>query len=248
MNKENKLFNHSIIIDFPIDYDLYPLAKNVDIIKIVLEKDEYLILPPLWFHCVYTDPETIAVSYKIWNIKGKDEDKDSDLYNSLINNIPIKCNGNKTNISYSDFINNSLYNNFRVILSKTNDCSPVIKNNNIKICIHDDTLLNSIKYAKTENMYAYFGNEVLKKNSFIEDYTDIEKLIKFDNTKTKTNTISLNYHANLWFNLEKNINSGLHQDTEGKILYVLTGKKTFYLIHPEEKNNLYLTEMTNFTY
>jgi len=218
LNEESKQSNHSIIIDFPIDYNLYPLTKDVDIIKIVLEKDEYLIMHPSWFHCVYTDPETIAVSYKIYDAEGKD--KDSVLYNSLINNIPIKCNGNETNISYHDFINNSLNSNFRVILSKTYDCSPVIKDNNIKMCIND-TLLNIIKYSKKEDMYAYIGNETLKKNSFVEDYTDIDKLIKLDDT------ISLKYNVNLWFNLEKNINSGLHHDQNAKILYVLTGKKHF---------------------
>ena len=229
MNNLNKQFNHSIIVDFPIDYNLYPLSKNVDIIKIVLEKDEYIIIPPFWFHWVYTDPETIAISYEIFSLSGEDKF----LYNSFYNNIPIKCNGNKTNIIYDDFINSSLNNNFLAVLSKTSDCSPVIKDNNIKMSTND-TLLNIIKYVNNKNMYAYIGNEPIKNIKSIEEYIDITKLINLDDTLT------IKYNVKLWLNLKKSINSGLHYDENAKFLYVLTGKKTFYLIHPKEKNNLYL--------
>jgi hypothetical protein len=226
--------NHSIIVDYPINYNIYPLANDINIIKIVLEKDEFVIMPPRWFHWVYTEPETIAISYEVIDCKIKD--KNNIFYQTLLKNIPSKYRNKRTNISYNNFINNSLNETYRVMISETSDCSPVIKNSTKKQFIKD-ILLNVINNINIKKNYAYIGSQRIPKNNILNNYDNIKNLINFDDN------IMFKYNSTLWFTLDKIINSGLHFDTSSKILYVLTGKKTVYLIHPKEQKNLYVKIM-----
>ena len=44
------LANHSQIVDYPIDFTLYPDAEDVKFIEIDLVENEYLFIPKLGIH------------------------------------------------------------------------------------------------------------------------------------------------------------------------------------------------------
>lgn len=223
---------HSIIVDYPIDYNKYPLAEKEKIFKVELNKNEYLVIPKYWFHWVYTEPNTIAVSYEIPSVKFKEFD--NNFYKSIYISNPYKGVKNNIDFKYNDFINNSLNDDFLSIISETNDCAPVIKNN-LKKNYYKNTLSNIIE--KNKENYVYVGYNDIPKNSMLNSIIHITTLIdrNFYN--------DIYYKTTVWFTLDKIINSGLHHDHTNNILYVLDGKKTIYLLHPNSIPNLYKKNM-----
>jgi len=225
---------HSLIIDYPIDYDQFPLAKNNQIFKVELNKNEFLTIPLGWFHWIYTEPNTIAVSYEIANVNFKVLENNH-FYNSFKFSNPYKGTNNiNIDINYNEFINSTLNHTYRAIISDNSDCSPVIKNNQFKF-FYENTLENiiSIHY----NKFKYIGMNTIKNNTYVDKYKHINTIIE------KELYYDIYYKSNLWFSLDKIINSGLHSDPYNNIMFVLTGKKTIYLLNPNAKPNLYIRDM-----
>ena len=233
MNMNNINNAHSLIIDYPIDYNTYPLASNCKIYTVVLNKNEYLTIPKFWFHWVYTDPHTVSVSYDIPYVNFIIQ-PDNHFYDSFNFSRPYKSTCNITDIKYNDFINSSLNEEYRAIVSENSDCSPVIKNKLTKY-YYNNTLSNII--SKNSNNHIYIGHNTIFKTNILYPLKDINTIIpkKYYN--------DLYYKTTVWFTLDKTINSGLHHDTTNNIIYVLDGKKTIYLLSPDSKSNLYIREM-----
>ena len=53
----------------------------------------------------------------------------------------------------------------------------------------------------------------------------------------------IKYNTFVWLSLDKQIQSGMHNDTDSKILYVLEGKKKVLLLPPSYINDIYLKKM-----
>ena len=223
--------SHSLIIDYPIDYNIFPLAKNEKMYKIELNKNEYLTIPRLWFHWVFTEPNTVSINYEIPYIKFTSEE--NRFFRSFKYNNPFKSYNPNIDIKYNDFIQSSLDNNFRAIISETNDCSPVIKNSSIKYFYN-----NSLSNIITKNSdYIYIGKNTINQNNILFPLSHIDTIIK------KEEYDNIYYNSSVWFTLDKMINSGLHHDNTYNIIHVLDGKKTIYLFHPESERNLYIRDM-----
>lgn len=223
---------HSIITSLPIDLELYPLVSNVKIYKIEVNKNEFLTLPKEWFHWIFTEPNTVAVSFEIHNFIGDNSDS---VYNSFSTSIPYKSSiTKKINFhGYKDMIKKNLNNKFRAILSESKDCSPVYKDETYKIFYHN-TLKNIIKFSEKNNLYCYIGNHRTISDSQFEN---ISRYANYFNLDSKS---KIKYYPNIWFNLDKKIESGLHSDLYDGIICVLEGKKTIYLMNPKESKNLYI--------
>jgi len=226
---ENINDSHSLIINYPINYELFPLANNEKIYTIELNKNEYLLIPRFWFHWVYTEPNTVSVSYNIpfinYNLL-----EENIFYKSFKYSSPYKGISNKSNINYNDFINSSLDQKYKSIISETSDCSPVIKNN-LKKYFYSNTLADII--SKTKNDYVYIGNSIIYEENLLNQFSHITTIID------KKYYHGIYFKTNCWFTLDKVINSGLYRDDTDNIIYVLDGKKTIYLFHPNSENNIY---------
>jgi hypothetical protein len=224
--------SHSLIIDFPIDLNKFPLVKNCKFHKIELNPGEYIVIPKLWFHWVFTEKNTIAVNYEIIDIQFNDIN--NDFYNSFNKSIPFTKLVEKININYHDFIKKSGNFTYNAIISKTNDCSPVIKNNLIKY-FYNNTLTKLNSLANLNKYYIYIGSNNIESNNILNEYNNIDFILNKNIYK------SLQYKTNVWFTLNNSIQSGLHHDPFDNIIYVIDGKKTIYLFSPENKSNLYIT-------
>jgi hypothetical protein len=225
---------HSIIIDYPIDYIKFPLAKSENIYKVELNKNEFLIIPKFWFHWVYTEPSTLSVNYEIAFVNFKEYN--NLFYTSIYYNKPLKGVNINFDIKYDKFIDSSLNYNFRSIISDTSDCSPVIKNN-IKKYYHNNSLKNIIE--KNKDKYVYIGHNNIHENSLLNPISHINSLID------KQLYFNIYFKSTVWFTLDKIVNSGLHHDDTNNIIYVLDGKKTIYLLHPNSKPNIYIIDQKN---
>jgi len=224
--------SHSLIIDYPINYNIFPLAIHSKIYKVELNKNEYLTIPKYWFHWVYTDPYTVALSYEIPYVNFILH-PDNYFYDSFKTSYPYKGIHNITDIKYNDFINSSLNEKYKAIISETSDCSPVIKNNSSKY-YYNNTLSNII--SKNNSDYIYIGHNTIHSTNMLYSLNVIRTIInrKFYN--------DIYYKSSVWFTLDKTINSGLHHDATNNIIYVLDGKKTIYLFHPDSIDNIYIRE------
>lgn len=221
--------SHSKISEFPINYEQFPLAKNCVMHKVELYSGQYITIPSLWFHWVITEPNTLAISYRISLISF---DNDDDIYTSFSQSIPLVKTTKNNNISYYNFITKSLKNNYEAIFSLTNDCSPVNKNNSIKF-FYNSTLENIISITKHKKYYSYIGNHYIYDNDILFNYKNINNVINLNYSK-------IDYKTTSWFTLDKQVDSGLHHDPTHNILYIVSGKKTIYLFHPKYKENLYI--------
>ncbi len=253
MFNEKYQYNHSSIINYPIDYNIFPLAKKSKIIKVELNENQYIHIPAYWSHWVYTEPRTIALSFDIKDILGAHDFK-SEIQHKIMQRIPYKKNGKKNKFNYDSFINNSLKYMFNAILSDTNDVSPVFKNEKQKKFFKRDNLSNLINRSLTDNYNVYIGQYDIPTENNFKEITDF---INFDKeTKNKYESILFDFYfvnefldndpnfrlilePKIWLTLDKSVNSGLHNDDQSKFLYVLSGKKTVYLASPSENENLY---------
>ena len=225
---------HSNITNYPIDYNTFPLAKNCQIHKIELYKNQYLFMPKNWFHWIYTEPNTLSVHYKIYNINFIDNN--NNFYNSLKYSKPFfKAFNSKYNIKHMDFINKSLNHSYRAIFSETDDCIPVQKDQTKKF-FHLDNLANIIDINFTNNYHTYVGNNKIDPDNIMNNFGFINDIIDNDYHN------GIHYDPSVWFTLDKRVNSGLHCDTTPNLIYMVDGKKTIYLFSPSCYHNLYIKE------
>jgi hypothetical protein len=265
--------NHSCINGFPIDYSKFPLAKKYKYAEVILHPNEYLVIPRLWSHWVFSEPYTLAISYNI----GKDEDKlmkfDGDIvrYNtSKINNndniifsnlgksLPhTGAYGYNGLISYKDFINSSINLDFNFICSETEDICPVIKPDaNYNKCSFMGKLDNILSDSFFINKYLYVGQHNLTTTIPPPTQTQpptqtmpsapinpITNLLNIPNFDNIVNDGTFAYTSKVWFNFDKPVDSGLHHDGVDNILYVLTGRKKVLLAHPVYNQYIYITDL-----
>jgi hypothetical protein len=230
---------HSLIQTYPINYKEFSLSNNCKFLYIELCKNEYLFIPKGWYHWIESEPNTIAFSYFINLVNVIPTTpviNDNKLINCINKNIPFysKHIEDKFNINYDYFINNFNYTNcggeIRTQKYLNIDYKPYIeppvffKTTNIKSFFQDKKNLNKHLYVSGQHIYST-TDEYLKKlpnfNNILNDY------------------IIENSNNRVWFNNDKNVNSGLHCDSVDNILYVVCGKKKILLSSPQYKNNLY---------
>lgn len=229
----NTFINHSIISEYPINYEKYPLARNAKFYEIELNVGDYLLIPKYWSHWIYSEPNTVAFSYIISDIF-EIKNINNQLMNSMFSSEFYKDTLN-VNFNLDEFKNNNLKNDFNLLLSETIDVSPVIKNKTFK------KRINNLKFfdiknllLKNPNLYSYIGmNE-------IEDDSLYRKIPNFGNIY---NEVFLNYRTFIWMNFDKPVNSGLHYDNIDSILHVVSGKKKVLLSSPYNLKFLYIEKM-----
>jgi len=226
--------NHSIIIDYPIDYNKFPLAKKCEFMEIELNEGEYVFIPENVLHWVFTDPYTIALSFSIKDIETNDIN--DNLYNKIKRKIPYKEKGKKVSIDYKNFINTYQNENFTVLYSDGYDSSPVYKPyETCKKFFDNDKLINIIKKNKKYGYYSYVGQHKMKENfSFLKE---IKNFINIDDS------LYLAYIPYLWLSINRPINSGLHSDAYDSLLYVLKGKKKVLLAKPNYEQYIYTSTL-----
>jgi len=219
------LSNHSEILDYPINFNLYPKMKNINFIEIDLNKNEYLFIPSNWIHWVITEPETIAISFEIRNMK----DNNTILCNKFKDNDYYIGKGLDTEFNYKNFMLDNKNKTFKILFSEIDDCSPVIKNNNNKY-FKETTLEKAYLESNKKNYYTYVGANDADRNNLIKSINNYINILEED----------IFYYKYLWLTLDKKIHSGMHFDSDNKILYVLEGRKKILLLPPSNLNNIYL--------
>jgi hypothetical protein len=224
---------HSEIHEYPIDYEKFPLAKDCKEYTYEVNSGEYIVIPYGWHHWVFTEANTVAISYTIKSINFIDDT--NELYKNLINNNPyVGKIENRYNIKYDTFLNKTLDIACRCVFSQTYHCCPVYKNYNYTTFDYYGKLNNIIDISNRNRLFAYVGMGNIDENNILYDYNDINNFILepiFDN---------IDYRTFMWFTLNNRVDSGLHYDTTSNILYVLDGKKTVRLFHPDCREKLYI--------
>lgn len=221
---------HSIINNYPIDYNKFPLAINSQMYKSEILPGQYICIPNYWYHWIISEPNTLSVNYQIEHINFTN--KENIFYNSFVKSSPFVGTSNLINITYDQFISNSLKFQYNALFSENKDCSPVIKNNLFK-CFYQDTLENIINKSIKYNYYTYIGNNNIDNYNILSKYKNINYILGKNYNK-------IVYDSSVWFNLNKQIDSGLHNDPTYNIIYLISGKKTIYLFNPDSKKNLYI--------
>jgi hypothetical protein len=229
---KNTMYNHSSIIHYPIDYNSFPNAKKCNFIELNLKAGQYLLIPKFWHHWVYTEPNTVALSFQLRNMGG---DESHFLFNKVINNRPFVGKGVSYDFNYSEFINTLSDVEFNALYSDTIDCSPVFKSNNIYKATKNKLLKDIL--ADNKKYYLYIGqNSIISNPSFPDFYKKIKNFIDIDKDEKQ---IHYEHNSNLWLTLNKPVNSGLHWDENDGILYVLSGAKKVRLAQPTDIKHLY---------
>jgi hypothetical protein len=244
INNECNVYNdvHSEIHDFPIDYDKYPLAKDCVEQTFEVKSGEYIIIPPRWLHWVFTEENTLAVSYTIYKINFTDTS--NVFYDSMSNNKPYVGKMNdKYNINYNKFLKDCIDISFECLYSVNHKCCPVYKNYDYPSFEYSDTLRNIIDISNRERLFAYIAMNNLKNNDVLNEYRDINHFFP-ENIQD-----FVDYESYTWFTLNNMVDSGLHYDSYTyNILYVLDGKKTVRLFHPDCRKNMYIKNFEYISY
>ena len=227
------MHNHSKIIDYPINKKLFPNADKVKFIELTLNKNEYVLIPKNWFHWVYTEPKTVAISFELRRLEGN---KNNILFEHIVKNKYFKNKGLLYDINYNNFIDSILNEEVSALFSSTNDLSPVYKNEYFKT-FETNKLKNIILINNKFNYHTYLGALDLTSNPSWDSFKVLSHFIDFGND------IIINYMPTLWINLDKRVNSGLHYDGSDRVLYVVEGQKKIMLAPPNEKENLYIKKM-----
>ena len=232
---------HSLIHTDPINYKEFPLSNKCKFLYIELCKNEYLFIPEGWYHWIESEPNTIAFSYSI-RLQNNTPDaplvNDNKLQNCINKNIPFynKHKEDKFNINYDDFINNSENINYSGEIRDNKylniDLKPYIEPSTFFDTIN---IKNFFQDKKNLNIHSYVGRRLLINTNF--EY--MKEIPNFNNILNDCITIDTNYDSAIWFNNNKNVNSGLHFDGIDNILYVICGKKKVLLTSPQYKKYLY---------
>jgi hypothetical protein len=133
----------------------------------------------------------LAISYKIDHIKFSDID--NDFYKSFTQSKPFVKLIDKNDITWNQFITNSLDFKYRSIFSETKDCSPVKKDNKFKY-FYEDSLKNIIKHYK--KYYTYIGNNKIDNENGINVYQTDHNSIDFTGL---ISVLDLNLYSDYWF-------------------------------------------------
>lgn len=227
------LQNHSSIIDYPIDYNIYPLAKSCKFYEYELNTNEFLYIPPNWLHWVFTQPNNFSMNYLFNSHEMLPGCEKNLLCKAIIDAKPYKGKAyNPPAFDYESFIHKNLNNIFRIIISSTNDCSPVIKPYHNRNILATKMLLNKFILNK-KNKFAYISEYDCNEKKFndLPNFEGFHPLIK------------VNYIPKLWLNFDNEIQSGLHYDKKPNILYNIYGKKKILLSEPSSKDYLYIKPM-----
>jgi hypothetical protein len=229
---------HSLIRKDPINYKEFALSNKCKFLYIELCKNEYLFIPKGWHHWIESDPYTLAFSYTVefLNITPS-AIHDNKLISCINKNIPFcnKHNEDKYNINYDDFINNSDNITHIVEISKHKYLGriivPYIEST---ISLTTNNIKNIFQDKKNVDKYLYVSDA-----SMNNVYSNYDKIPNFNNILNDCTLINSHYKNSLWFNFDKNVNSGLHRDYDNNILYVICGKKKVLLTSPYYKNCVY---------
>ena len=226
--------NHSIINDFIINYKEFLLSKKYKTLKIELIAGQYLFIPNYWTHWIFTEPNSISISYHIEKMDINYNDIENKLFNSIIQKKPFIGKCNKYQINYDDYLENNRNNIFCYLRSDKEESSPVNK-----------------PYV-TSNKYFYNDNLDNITNNFKDKYKYISYFIHPDDKNNKydipnfnniLNSIKFNSKNTIWINFDKKVDSGNHYDCTDNFIYLLTGKKTIYLSPPGFNKYLYISPM-----
>lgn len=232
-DKNHFMYNHSEIIDFPFDTDRYQNFKNIQFLEYNLNKGDYLLMPPNWTHWVFTDPNTVALSFDIKNGKVKGRKKEDILMDFIIKKEPYQGKGKELDFDYKEVLQKLYSKRYHTIFSETTDTSPVYKNDSIKYFkflnipeIHDE--------INETNLYSYTGGTPVDE---AVEFKDIRNFIDIGEN------VYLDYEPSIWISFDKKIQSGMHFDSSIKLLYVLDGRKKVLLLPPNLSDKLYFRQL-----
>lgn len=157
---------------------------------------------------------------------------------NLLENKPFKGTGSGPVFIMDKFINDNEKNQVFCLSSETKDVSSVLKNGYFDQSKYTEqgTLHNFLERSyQSTPLYKYI----------LHDRMDMLKIGKFSDLHNIISTKStFSFIATLWFNLEKEIDSGLHFDKDGdRFLYVAKGRKRVLMASPEHIENLYVLTM-----
>lgn len=226
--------NHSLINDFIINYKEFPLSKKYKTLKIELIAGQYLFIPKYWTHWVFTESNSIALSYHINKMDINYNDNENKLFNSIMQEKPFIGKCNKYQINYDDYLKDNKNKIFKYVKSDNKEVSPV-----------DKPYITSNKYFYYDNLDNITNNFKHKYKYISQDMTNSKESDKYDipNFNNILNSIKFKTEITIWLNFDKKIDSGNHFDGVDNFLYLLTGKKTIYLSPPGFNKYLYLSKM-----
>jgi Cupin-like domain/JmjC domain, hydroxylase len=229
----NKNEVHSEIHHYPIDYEKYPLAKDCIEYTYEVNSGEFIIIPSGWHHWIFTEPNTLAISYTIRKMNFVD--LSNVFYKSMKESVPyVGKMDNKYDINYAKFFRASIDCSFVCMFSQNYKCCPVYKDYDYNTFKYYSTLNNIIDISNYRKLFAYVGMDNINKDNILNEYNDIKNFIPnelYDMVR---------YCCYIWFTLNNKIDSGLHYDSTQNILYVLDGKKTVRLFPPDCSEKLYI--------
>jgi hypothetical protein len=227
---------HSLIRRDPINYKEFALSNKCKFLYIELCKNEYLFIPKKWYHWIESDPYTLAFSYTVKILNIISNVHDNKLINCINKNIPFynKHSEDKYNINYDTIINNSDNINYNGEISKYKYLSR-------KLIPYIESPIS----FETNNIKSFSQDKKnIDKYLYVSDASMVDKHLEYNNIPNFNNILNdciLKSHSenSIWFNFDKNVNSGLHEDYDDNILYVISGKKKVLLTSPQYKNCIY---------
>ena len=238
---EKHLTSYSFI-DSINNYKNFGLIKKCKFMEITLKKNEYLFIPRGWIHCVETKEKTIALNFNF--LLKEIKNTNNCLLQHIEKNIPYvnKCDLIKTN--YDDFLKENFPENHSPTLFVIGDNKfiniikkPKCSKNNIEFL----TFKEAFEYEKKTGKYLYKGRQT--PNSIGDcDFKILSKMINFNNILNESNFEDLTFGNSTWVTLNRGVNSGLHNDHEDNIIYVLDGEKKILLGSPHCCSYLYMSK------
>lgn len=226
--------NHSIINSFPPDIKNFKLSKRCKMYEVTIRKNDYLLIPKGWFHWVFSEKDTLALTYSIMEIKS------NTIENSLIrcikDNIPYINKDTTYNLELED-IKKLIKNTYSDLMYGTDEkLCPVSKPNNQNNMLNEIELeINKINELEKCDKHSYIM--VRPENFNLEVFKDIPNFNKIKNESF------FDYKVWLWLSFDKKIDSGLHYDGYNNILYMLSGEKKVYLCNNYNYLFLYVTRL-----
>lgn len=220
---------HSLIKDYPPDINKFPKFYNCKEFLFVLEPGDMLYIPPLWFHWVHSyqdQNENIAVSFPIVEFKEQ-------VYNKFSENRPFIYSLDKDKYPFLSIKKSDIdkTNQHKALISKSNKCVPVIKNEEVK---WENITITEAEKIKETGKFVSFGQSCsLAKELKITPPSFI--LSSFPKSKfTSCTWVYL-------FPKDQYIDSGLHYDNNPGVLIQIKGKKIVRMYAPYDDKNLYVS-------
>lgn len=225
--------SHSSINSYPIDFNKFPLSKDVEFHEYIIGPNEYLFIPTGWFHWIFSEPYTFAITHVL--PKNMEEKSDS-FYRKMSKNLPFT--GKKDSLPEFDmklFLTTHKDTVVRGLVTNSTDSSPVDKLDGSEKSRVFDTIENIVNKDNIDHTHRYYMGMLSIEKLSVEmliPYADINNIIVAHGYKA-TNIY-------IWLSLSKEIDSGLHYDGDDRILHVLSGRKRILLASPKYKHKLYV--------